>query len=571
MTKAETKLRRLSKKFLDQEEKPLSGKDLGELLLVHLALMIQDNNKKKSDSVKKSLISKEKIMELSGSLPNNQKKVFNTYAALHNAVVRGLKEETIITSRFFHAFYKLQGYQKDIINYEDKYEAAGNRPMIITSAAYDALVYKIRSARYDKDISYYSLFFYTLKYFLMLEDQPLLLPKEIRTELDALKEEKMPYTDDPSETTAETKPDIDSVEAARLIYQGKTALIKHIKAAAPQEDISRLEAMEENELIDYIGKNGGTAFLKDPALKPETDHADGSATKYDLLRDHVKAFDMANGKPEKAAARAALKAFKEDLPGSYKEISRYMCRCIPKLSEVKALQQTKTLFKASELIDYEPVKIMLLAKEPEPREFMELFDDNDPDQFLLKAQIGNGGISVLDFVTPGAEKSLSGGIYTADTDAIDPYDIDRFSDPKIDYYGDVQFQKRCMFAAVCECFLYNAYLKVALDGLKIDYMDAAFIDTERIEYAIEQYNNCCYKAYSNITGTPKERAKRRTVIKNAFSPVSVEKIREFADRTDRLKGAFELMESKGHITEYFEKTREIIDELINTLEKGAFG
>ena len=273
------------------------------------------------------------------------------------------------------------------------------------------------------------------------------------------------------------------------------------------------------------------------------------------------------GKSDKAAARAALKAFKEEFPVLYKAVHGYMCQNIPGLSEVKTVQQTKTLFKASELTGYEPVKVMLLDAEPDTKELMSLFDENDPVQFILKSQIAGGGVSFADF----PEKGFTDGIYTADIEAIDPYDIDRFSDPKIDYYGDVQFQKRCMFAAVCKCFLYNAYLKVALEGLKIDYMDAAFIDTERIEYALEQYNNCCYKAYGNITGTPGEKAKRRAVIKNAFSPISAKKIRDFAARTDRLKGAFEMMNEKGHITEYFEKTRELIDELIKALEKGAFG
>ena len=559
--KPETKSKRLAKK------EHLTGKDLGEVLLVDLALQIQSNKNHKPQPP--PTIPRDKVTELVNYVSDKQRNDFNIYASLYNAIVRGLKEEALLRSQVFHAFYKLHGYQKDVINFETQYETARSRPMIITQPAYKALIDKAVSARAYKDISYYSLFFYTLAYFLMLEKQPLLLPPEIRAELDALKGAKLPPAADTP--TAEPKPPLDTMEACKLIYEGKGAILDHLKATAPALDLSPLEAMKENELLDYLEELGGSTFLEAPKLQSA---ASQGRTKHDLLEGYIEAFKQAEGQPgEKQAARATLKAFKDEYPSLYKAITDYMCSCIPELAGVKASQQLKPLFKAGELAgvkaNYVPIKVMLLAADPAPKELMNLFDDTDPKHCLLKAQISNAGISVIDFTTPNAAKGFTDGIYTADIDAIDPYDIDRFSDTEIDYYGDAQFQKRCLLVAICKCYIYNAYLKVALEGLKVDYLDIAYIDTELLEYALEQYNNCCYRAYSNITGTPRERASRREVIKNVFTPIETEDIKQSINKTDRLLQAFEMLKEQGRIIDYFDRTQELIKELLEALDKGV--
>ena len=363
MTKAEQKFQRLSKRIFNSENKPLSGKDIGEMLLLVVALRLQETRTLKYAAVDRRITSLD-ILDLVDKLSEDQMSIYDTYARLHNAVIRGGREGTLITSQFYHAFYKLNGYQKEIVSCEERSKNAENRPMIITRSAYDALVKKALSARE-----------------------------------------------------------------------------------------------------------------------------------------------------------------KEGTP------------------------------------DTSPVS---------PKELAALFDENDPKQCVLKAQILNGGISVTDMST-APEKGFTDGIYTADLDSNDPYDIDRFSDPNIDYFGDVRYQIRCMYEALCQIYLYNEYLKAVFEGLKIDYMDEAYINTELIEIAADQYNEYCRRVCDNVTGTAEEKEQRKAVLKEAFTPVDAAGIKEFATNTDKLKELFDKVNKLGRIDDYYEEANKVMLKMVRSLEKEAFG
>ena len=345
------KLKKLTNKIHTIDETaPLSGKEIGEMLLAYLALMIHNAHALQGPP-EGYAAAKIKLIDLSVTLSDNQMRIFNRYADLHNAVVRGQHEETLFVSQFFHAFYKLQGYQHDIINCEKRCKTAENRPLIITRNAYD-------------------------------------------------------------------------------------------------------------ELVKKAGSN-------------------------------------------------------------------------------------------------------------DPQALIGLFDSSDPKQYILRCQIAGGGISVTEKGSP--ETGFTDGIYTADIDSLDTYDIDRFLDPKIDYYGDARYQIRCMFDAVCQIYLYNAHLKTAMDALKIDYMEDVFINTELVEYAVDQYNEYSEKAINDITGTAEDKEDRRTVLKEMFMPVKTARIREFADSTDKFKEIYEDMKDITGHGNYFDEAESIIPMIADSLRKEVFG
>ena len=573
--KPETKLKRLMSK------KRLTGKDLGEIVLLQLAMKLQrgrDQSKPEPPT-----IPQEELQEILDTLSSTQTVEYNIRANLHNAVVGIVKNESAYASQFFHAYYKLQDYLTDIADYEKEYVTAGSRPLIITKPAYTELIKKAATANAQMQLSYYDLLFYTLDYFVMCEQQPLLLPPSIREELDNLKgitiapapaaEPPKPAIE-PQDKEAIRQYVLETYNTAKLFYVGKRALIDYWKAAAPNYNTAPLEDMTENELIDYIGELGGASFLASISDTLNAAPAVQSQTKHDLLLNCLNTYKATKGQTgQTQAARTLLKHFKTEYPRLYKAINAYMCTGIPELAGLKANQQLKPIIKASYLAgvtaNYEPIKVMLIAKEPDAKDIMSLFDDTDPEQFLLKAQIGNGGISLIEYTTPRAyPKGFTNGIYTADLKQLDPECFEVYEPSYNRFYEDVIFQTQWAKDAAIKIFAQNAYLKAAFMGLGIDYLDIAYINTQIITECIKSYNDALYTCYAEIPGTPEQRAEHRRIMKNAFKPIEVDELKPTAEIEERLTDTINTLKEQGQLIAFYTDPQGVIAEIISLI-KGA--
>lgn len=565
--KPETKLKRILAK------KRLTGKDLGETLLLDIAINL--DRREKGQPPKPPTFTPEDIDEIAETLTDKEKLDYNLYASLHNAIAKGAKNEAYYASQFFHAYYKLQGYLTDILDFEERYTEAGSRPLIVSKPAYNELIQRARAARANQMLSYADLLFYTAEYFVMCEKQPLLLPPSIREELDNLKEITLTTPPAAAAPAEPPKPAIEewekSVNAARLLYEGKEAIIAHL--ASVNYNTAPLEDMTENELIDYMGELGAHSFLADTAaiLKdiaaqtmPETMHG--------LLGKHIRAYKAAK---ETSIQRSRLKAFKTEFKALYKAIDGYMCMQIPELAGLKANQQLKPLFKASDLAgikaNYEPIKVMLLAGDLTTRDIANLFDETTPAEYLKKAQVSNGGIAIAEGIIPSARPRFDeSGIYASDINKLDPECIDTLRNKDSSTLDDILYQQEWLIAPLRNIFAYNAYLKGAFSGLNIDYLEAAFIGMHTIETAQSNYNNAIYLAFSGVVGAPAERAERRAAIRRAFKPLDLESLHPSQGLEEQIINTVQTLKKDGQLIAFYRDFEGISEQIASLMaEEGA--
>lgn len=554
--KPETKLKRILAK------KRLTGKDLGETLLLDIAINL--SRKEKGLPPNPPTFTQEDIDQLAESLTDKEKLDYNIYVSLHNALAKGARNEALYASEFFHAYYKLQGYLKEIIDFEDRYVEAGSRPLIISKPACDELVQRARALRANKELSYADILFYTAEYFIMCEQQPLLLPPSIRAELEALK--AITITLPPAPPAEPSKPANEefkkAVNASKLMYEGKKAIIAHLDSV--HYNTEPLKEMTENELLDHLGELGAHSFLADTETILNSRAAQTMPeTKHGLLTKHIKAYQA--GK-ETSVKRSRLKAFKTEYPSLYKAIDAYMCTELPELTGLKANQQLKPLFKASDLAgikaNYAPIKVMLLSADLKTSDIAALFDDTTPAEYLKKAQVSNGGIAIAESIIPSAHPRFDeSGIYSADIDKLDPECIDTLRDKDSRALDDILFQQEWLTAPLRYLYAYNAYLKVAFKGLNVDYLEIAYIGMNNIEIAQSNYNNSIYLAYSGVVGTPKERAERRSAIKRAFKPLDLESLQPSQDLEERITEALETAKKNNQLISFYRDSEGITEQI----------
>ena len=567
--KPETKLKRILAK------KRLTGKDLGETLLLDIAINL--DRREKGQPPKPPTFTPEDIDQIAESLTDKEKLEYNLYVSLHNAIAKGAKNEALYASQFFHAYYKLQGYLTDILDYEERYAEVGSHPLIVSKPAFDELRQRAIAARANRMINYADLLFYTAEYFVMCEKQPLLLPPSIREELESLKE--TPFTSGPTKAApapAEPlKPAKEewekSIDAAKLLYEGKDAIIAHLDKV--NYNTEPLKEMTENELIDYIGELGAHSFLTDTAaiLKnraaqtmPETMHG--------LLEKHIRAYKAAK---ETSVKRSRLKAFKTEFKALYKAIDAYMCMQIPELAGLKANQQLKPLFKASDLAgvkaNYDPIKVMLLAADLTNSDIADLFNDTTPAEYLKKAQISNGGISITSCIVPSARPRFDeSGIYTADINKLNSACIDTLKDSDSDTLDDILFQQEWLKSPIRNMYAYNAYLKAAFSGLNIDYLDIAYIGMNLIETNQRYYNSAVYLAFSGVVGTPGERAESRAAIRRAFKPLDLESLQPSQELEDHLLNTVQTLKKDKQLIAFYQDFEGITEQILDLMNnKGA--
>lgn len=231
--------------------KRYNGKDLGKTVIYSLAY----NNycSRTGKPPKLPTLSNDELIARAESLTDSQRLECNKYIRFSSAVKICLNFSKELYTRFMKDYYFLQLNLKGIADSNIQYTRAALQPLIVTSKKAASLKRAALQAKAAASLNYADLFFLALEYFLMLEAQPLLLPADIREELDQLQQK--PTLDRAGQEAAKRKiTNDDRAAAARLIFEGKAAILKKLEKldTANYIDFELMQALDLTPLYEAI-------------------------------------------------------------------------------------------------------------------------------------------------------------------------------------------------------------------------------------------------------------------------------------------------------------------------------
>lgn len=531
--------------------KRYNGKDLGKTVIYSLAY----NNycSRTGKPPKLPTLSNDELIARAESLTDSQRLECNKYIRFSSAVKICLNFSKELYTRFMKDYYFLQLNLKGIADSNIQYTRAALQPLIVTSKKAASLKRAALQAKAAASLNYADLFFLALEYFLMLEAQPLLLPADIREELDQLQQK--PTLDRAGQEAAKRKiTNDDRAAAARLIFEGKAAILKKLEKldTANYIDFELMQALDENDIIDHIHQLGSVDFLADPDAAIAKSAADVK-THYNALKTYVTSYYHYKGTAfYSKAAKRILTNFKNEYSTLYRLVNDYIQERIPTLAGIKLSQVTKPICTAADIKkDFEPASTLLDA-DPSPADYIRLLDIHDPREQLMANQLAAGGLAIASQVSTTAITCYQLGIYDHTPELLDwAESIEQYKRPRI--YQAAKRTMDDMQDIITYMEATDTYLAAMLQALDLTPLyEAIATSTDLIQRTLENLNYSVYFAYQGMQGTPEQRKEHRKIFKETFRPLFLTAWEPHKQETKAAKTMFEAA---------IDQPREIIIEL----------
>ena len=515
--------------------KRYNGKDLGKTVIYSVAY--KNYCSQSGKAAKLPYFTNDELIARAESLTDSQRLECNKYIRFSSAVKICLSFSKEIYTRLMKDYYYIQLNLKGIADCNIEYTRAALQPLIVTSKTAKDLKGAAAKLRATASLNYADLFFLALEYFIMLEAQPLLLPAEIREELDQLQQQ--PILDQPGQEAAKRKiTNDDRAAAARLIFEGKAAILEKLEACN-YVDIDLVKTLDESELIDHINQLGGVEFLADPDANIAKSAA-GIKTKYNALRTYITSYQAYKGTAiYNKAAKRILTNFKKEYSTLYRLINDYIQERIPTLAGIKLNQVTKAICTASDISrDFEPIRTVL-STDPAPADYIRLLDIHDPREQLMANQLAAGGLAIASQVSPTAITCYQLGIYDHTAKLMDWADsIEQYKAPKLQRITKLNVDDIANIITYMEAT--DTYLAAMLQALELTPLyEALATNIDTMKRTLETHNKAVYLAYSGIHGTPEQRQEHRKLFKETFRPLFLTAWDPFKQDTIAAKTMFE--------------------------------
>lgn len=349
-------------------------------------------------------------------------------------------------------------------------------------------------------------------------------------------------------------------DAIKEAYRERTG--KELPEAGEQEILDELELV-----LDGIGKapyNPLRSSLYElyteetPTEWHYYTEAPEGLTAYDLL-DLI--IDESGSYADLAEQKAKLKAFKTEYKDLYTALEAYIKENVPRAGQLKPSQLYKEFIGWGELAEHKIGGFeSLLATNT--REIIEYLGRQGL-KFADRKRAMFRGIAIIQ--QPESYQLTESGDYKEATNPLSGLDsIDNIAEDNQKRIEIEELQHHLFIPALSYLYAYNALIELIGAVYDIDGIEVAKVDTSYFESQLEGFNGLLYYFYYTVDGDKEEKARKRELIKEVFSPVYAEDYKPTAEAIATVKEEL----SKLGISSTARKKLKDFESLIAELDNG---
>lgn len=281
-------------------------------------------------------------------------------------------------------------------------------------------------------------------------------------------------------------------------------------------------------------------------------------TAYDLL-DLI--IDESGSYADLAEQKAKLKAFKTEYKALYTALEAYIKENVPRAGQLKPSQLYKEFIGWGELAEHKIGGFeSLLATNT--REIIEYLGRQGL-KFADRKRAMFRGIAIIQ--QPESYQLTESGDYKEATNPLSGLDsIDNIAEDNQKRIEIEELQHHLFIPALSYLYAYNALIELIGAVYDIDGIEVAKVDTSYFESKLEGFNGLLYNFYYTVDGDKEEKARKRELIKEVFSPVYAEDYKPTAEAIATVKEEL----SKLGISSTARKKLKDFESLIAELDNG---
>lgn len=547
---------------------------------------------------------------------------YGVYRDIYNSIVDTYNRGLGLYQQFYNGYYRYIMHLRGAMKADHALKKAENYPLIMTEEQYRKAEQDTLERKKNYRESFYSLVFSMLNYFLNALDNGGTdkVPADILKAIEATKKEpakghalyssynelmgegyyslpdgrrsdqmtseewqktleeeflkthKLTINGEPA-STEETIKHYNSnrlLKGWELFFRGADAIKEAYRERTGKElpEAGEQEILDELEIVlDGIGTAPYNP-LRNSLYELYTEEtptewhyyteAPEGLTAYDLL---YLIIDESGSYANLAEQKAKLKAFKTEYKDLYTALAAYIKENVPRAGQLKPAQLYKDFIGWGELAEHKVGNFEgLLATNT--REIIKYLGRQGL-KFADRKRAMFRGIAIIQ--QPKSYQLTENGDYK---EAINPLSgLDSLDNIAEDTQKRIEIeglQHHLFIPALSYLYAYNALIELIGAVYDIDGIEVAKFDTSYFESQLEGFNRLLYIFYYTVYGDKEEKARKRELIKEVFSPVYIEDYKPTEDAIATVKE--ELM--KLGISSTARKTLKDFKSLIAKLDNG---
>ena len=281
-------------------------------------------------------------------------------------------------------------------------------------------------------------------------------------------------------------------------------------------------------------------------------------TAYDLL-DLI--IDESGSYADLAEQKAKLKAFKTEYKDLYTALEAYIKENVPRAGELKPAQLYKDFIGWGELAEHKIGNFETMLA-PDNAEILQLLEEQGL-KFTDKNRAFLRGIAIIQ--KPREYQLTESGDYKETPNPLEDLDsLEKIAEDTQKRIEIEELQHHLFMPALSYLYAYNALIELIGAVYDIDGIEVAKFDTSYFESQLDAFNNLLYSFYYSVYGDKEQKARKRELIKEVFSPVYAEEYKPTGDAIAKAKD--ELI--KLGISSTARKKLKDFDSLIAILDNG---
>ena len=517
---------------------------------------------------------------------------YGVYRDIYSSIVDTYNRGQGLYQQFYNGYYRYAMHLQGAIKADNALRQAEEYPLIMTEEQYKRAERETIEEKKKFGESYYSLVFTLLEHFLNALDngQPETVPADIAKAIEATKKEPAKghalysrYNELMGEgyytlpdgrrsdqmTTEEWQKALEELylsshkltidgrpataeETVRhyngnrllngmeLFFKGADAIRDSYREKTGQElpEADEQEILEELEnILDGLSETPNNP-LRNSLYQLYTGEkrlaewhtyteAPEGLTAYDLLDLITDSSNYAE-----TDEKTHLKTFKTEYKALYTALEAYIKENVPRAGQLKPSQLYKQFIGWGELAEHKVGGFeSLLATNT--REIIEYLGRQGL-KFADRKRALFRGIAIIQ--QPEKDQLTENGDYKETPNPLSGLDsIDNIAEDSQKRIEIEELQHNLFIPALSYLYAYNALVEIIGAVYDIDGIEVAKIDTSYFESQLEGFNGLLYSFYYTVDGDKEEKARKRKLIKEVFSPVYAEDYKPTEDAIATVK------------------------------------
>jgi len=500
---------------------------------------------------------------------------YGVYRDIYSSIVDTYNKGQGLYQQFYNGYYRYVMYLQGAMKADTALQQAENYPLIMTEEQYRKAERDTIEEKKKFGESFYSLVFSLLEYFLNALDNgdPEKVPADIAKAIEATKKEPAKvhalynrynelmgegYYTLPDGRRSDQMTKEEWQKALEELYLSTHKLTINGRPATAQETLKHYngERMLKGWELFFRGADAIRESYKEQTGKdlPEADKQEileelesvleglGKApynplrsSLYELYTDETPTeWHTATEAPEGLTAydlldlvtdssqyaetdeKEHLKTFKTEYKALYTALEAHIKESVPRAGQLKPAQLYKEFISWGELAEHKVGNFdSLLATNT--REIVEYLGRQGL-KFADRNRAYFRGIAIIQ--QPDSYQLTESGDYKETPNPLSGLDsIDNIAEDNKIRLEIEELQHSLFIPALSYLYAYNALVELIGAVYDIDGIEVAKIDTSYFESQLKGFNGLLYSFYSTVYGDKEEKARKRELIKEVFSPV----------------------------------------------------